>query len=193
LQVPCRERLPRLLPPDQKRPSRVCSQDDSRCGLLPGRRRRRTAQGVPPGGLVHHPVAWFYVYGAVAPTTGARFLREWPSLEADACPLLVDAFAPAVPDRLNRRRLDHSGAHPAQRLQWPEHVRDVRVPPDGPELNPSERVWRALQDALAWLHFPNLAAQQLSVETLLQADDASTLQALPGDAYLVEAIHALSA
>jgi DDE superfamily endonuclease len=57
---------------------RVFSQDDSRFGLLTVRRRRLTACGVQPGGAVQHVFAWFYVDGAVEPTTGARFFLELP-------------------------------------------------------------------------------------------------------------------
>jgi transposase len=129
----------------------------------------------------------------VAPTTGERFFLELPYLHAATFQIVVDAFAHACPDSLNVRLLDNSGAHTAQRLQWPEHVRCVRLPPYCPELNPIERVWRDLKDDLARLHCPNLDAQQLYVGDLLQAYDASALQALTGYAYLVDAINALSA
>jgi hypothetical protein len=54
------------------RPVRVFSQDESRFGLLTVRRRRLTARGVQPVGRVQHVFEWFYVYGAVEPTTGAN-------------------------------------------------------------------------------------------------------------------------
>ena len=60
-----------------------------------------------------------------------------------------------------------------------------------PELNPVERVWLDLKDALAWLQFPDLEAQQDSVATLLRVYQAATLQLLTGYTNLVEAIHAL--
>jgi transposase len=88
--------------------------------------------------------------------------------------------------------LDNSGAHTAQRLILPANVRLVFLPPYCPELNPIERVWRDLKDALAWLHFPNLDVQQDYLATLLLGYAGATLQALTGHPYLVEAIHALS-
>ena len=72
-------------------------------------------------------------------------------------------------------------------------MRLVFLPPDCPELPPIERVWRELKDDMAWQHFSHLAAQQDYVCDLLQAYEASTLQALTGYAYLMKAIHALSA
>ena len=169
------------------------SQDESRFGLLTVRRRRLTARGVQPVGSVQHLFEWFYVYGAVAPATGARFFLELPYLNAEGFQLFLDAFAQAFADSLNILLLDNSGAHTAQRLSIPANVRLVFLPPDCPELPPIERVWRELKDDMAWQHFSHLAAQQDYVCDLLQAYEASTLQSLTGYAYLMKAIHALSA
>jgi transposase len=172
---------------------RVFSQDESRFGLLTVRRRRLTASGVQPVGPVQHIFEWFYVYGAVAPTTGERFFLELPYLNAETFQLFIEAFADAFPDSLNLLLLDNSGAHTAQRLRWPENVRAVWLPPYCPELNPIERVWRDLKDDLAWEQFADLTAQLHHVGHLLQAYDAPTLQALTGYRYLVDAINALYA
>jgi hypothetical protein len=40
---------------------RVFSQDESRVGLLTVRRRRLTACGVQPVGLIQHTFEWFYM------------------------------------------------------------------------------------------------------------------------------------
>ena len=187
----CGERLREVIPPAKTPPVRVFSQDESRFGLLTIRRRRLTARGVQPVGSVQHVCAWGSGYGAVEPTTGARFCLELPYLNAAMFQLFVKAFAQAFPDSLNILLLDNSGAHTSSQLTRPENVRCVFLPPYCPELNPIERVWRDLKDALAWLHFPKLEAQQDHLASLLQAYEAATLQALTGYTYLVEAIHAL--
>jgi transposase len=92
---------------------------------------------------------------------------------------------------LNILRLDYSGAHTAQGPRWPEYVRYVRLPPYCPELNPIERVWRDLKDALAWRQFADLDAQQAYVGDLLCAYEATTLPSLTGYMYWVDAINAL--
>ena len=171
---------------------RVFSQDESRLGLLTVRRRRLTAHGVQPIGVIQHTFEWFYVDGAVAPATGEGFFLELPSLNADMFQLFVDAFAQAFPDSLNIWLLDNSGAHTAQRLRWPENVRCVWLPPYGPELNPIERLWRDLKDDLAWQPFTDLETQQDHISQMFQAYKASTLQSLTGYAYLVDAINALA-
>jgi transposase len=155
------------------------------------RRRRLTARGRQPVGSVQHVFEWFYVYGAVEPTTGERFFLELPYLNAESFQLFVETFAQAFPESLNLLLLDNSGAHTARHLTLPDNVRLVFLPPYCPELNPIERVWRDLKDALAWLHFPTLEAQQDYMATLLRAYEAATLQSLAGYPYLVEAINAL--
>ena len=112
-QATCRERLQQVIPPANTRPVRVFSQDESRVGLLTIRRRRLTAQGLQPIGVIQHTFEWFYVYSAVAPATGERFFLELPYLNADMFQLCVDAFAQAFPDSLNIVLLDNSGAHTA--------------------------------------------------------------------------------
>jgi len=169
----------------------VFSQDESRLGLLTIRRRRLSARGVQPIGRVQHVFEWFYVYGALEPTTGDRFFLELPYLNAENFQIFGDLFAQAFPDSLNLLLLDNSGVHTAQSLTLPDNMRVVFLPPYGPELNPIARVWRDLKDALAWLHITHLDQQQDSVAQLLQAYEAATLQALTGYTYLVEAIHAL--
>jgi transposase len=183
--------LQQVIPPANTRPIRVFSQDESRFGLLTVRRRRLTARGVQPVGAVQHVFEWFYVYGAVEPTTGDRFFLELPYLNTENFQIFLDLFAQAFPDSLNLLLLDNSGAHSAQQLTVPENVGLVFLPPYCPELNPIERVWRDLKDALAWLHFPTLDGQQDYVATLLRGYEVATLQALTGYPYLVEAIHAL--
>jgi hypothetical protein len=92
----------------------VFSQDESRVGLLTVRHRRLTASGIQPVGLIQHTFEWFYIYGAVDPTTGERFFL--PYLNADTFQLFIDAFAQAFPDSLNILLLDNSGAHTAHRI-----------------------------------------------------------------------------
>jgi putative transposase len=65
------------------------------------RRRRLTAAGIQPVGSIQHVFEWFYVYGAVAPTTGERFFLELPSLNAETFQLFLEAFAEAFPESLN--------------------------------------------------------------------------------------------
>ncbi len=179
------------IPPDNTRPIKVFSQDESRCGLLTIRRRRLTARGVQPLGTIQHLFDWCSVYGAVAPTTGESFFFELPHLNRINCQVVLDEFAQAFPDSLNLLVLDKSGGHTAKDLCLPENIRLVWLPPYSPELNPIERVWRAVKDQLAWQQCTDVAAQQAYVADVLCAYDAPTLQSFTAYSYFVDAVNAL--
>jgi hypothetical protein len=153
------------VPPPTTRPVRGLSPDERRGG---GRtnRRRLTAGGLPPVGRIPHVFAWGDVDGAVAPTTGDRFVLARPSLHADTCQLPRDAFGQAGPDRVHSGLVEHRGAHTAQRLRGPEHMRCVWLPPSGPERHPSERGWRDRKAPLAWPQVTDVEAQPDAVSAL---------------------------
>ena len=134
----------------------------------------------------------FYVYGAVAPTSGEHFFMELPALNAENFQLFVDTFGKSYPDTLNLLLVDNSGAHTAKKLRMPENVRLVFLPPYCPELNPIERFWRDLKDELAWKQFGTLELLREAVATLLCAYADQTVKSLTGYSYLLNAFYALS-
>lgn len=186
------ERLRAAIPATNTRPLKVFAQDESRFGLRTIRRRRLTARGVQPVGLTQHDFENFYVYGAIAPTTGNDFFLELPHRKSANFQVFLDAFAAAYPDTLNLVVLDNSRCHTAKDVRVPDNVRFVFLPPGSPELNPIERLWRDLKDRLAWLHFPDLSDQQDFVGALIRTYTPATIQSLTAYAYFVEAVHALS-
>jgi transposase len=185
------ERLRAAIPVTNTRPVKVFAQDESRFGLRTTRRRRLTARGVQPVGVTQHDFQNFYVYGAVAPSSGEDFMLELPELNSTNFQVFLDAFARAHPDTLHLRVLDNSRCHTAKAVQVPANVHFVFLPPYSPELNPIERLWRDLKDQLAWFHVPDLSDQQDFVGALLRAYTPTTIQSLTGYTYFVEAVHAL--
>ena len=106
--------------------------------------------------------------------------------------LFLERFGAAHPGTLNVLLVDNSRCHPTDALQIPANVRLVFQQPYAPELNPAERVWQALTDALAWQCFPNVAALQARVVELVQDWDAAMLQSLTAYPFIMDAVNALS-
>ncbi len=118
---------------------------------------------------------------------------ELPYLNSSTFQVFLDQFARTFHESLNILVLDKSGGHTAKRLLIPDNVRLVWLPPARPELNPIERVWRDLKDALAWQQFADLATQQEYVGDVIRNYDMATLQSLTSYAYFIEAVNALYA
>ena len=169
-------------------PSKVFAQDESRVGLFPIVRRRITACGVQPIATVTHTFDYFYLYGAVEPTTGDSFFLELPWLNTSAFQLWVDHFAEAFPQSFNILVLDNGAFHKAKALQWPSHIVPVFLPPYSPELNPIERLWRDVKDKLADGVARTLDELSTLTGHILQSYSQTALQSLTGYAYFVEAV-----
>jgi len=167
---------------------KVFAQDETRLGLLPVVRRRITTRGVQPLATVTYQFENFYLYGAVEPTTGASFFLELPYLNSRAFQQWLDGFAAAFPESLNLLVLDNGAGHKAKAVRWPSNVVPVFLPPYSPELNPIERLWRALKDKLADLSAPTLDALSDAVCAIIQHYAPVTLQSLTSFAYFVQAV-----
>ncbi len=166
--------------------------DESRLGLQTVRRRRLTARGTKPVGPCQHRFKNFYLYGAIAPRTGDGYFLGLPKLNAELFQVFLDAFARARPHTLNVLLVDNSRCHTAHALVLPANVILLFQPPYAPEVNPAERVWQALKDALAWQCFADLPALQARVVELVQAWDADMLRSLTAYPFIMDAMNALS-
>lgn len=166
--------------------------DESRLGLQTVRRRRITARGIQPVGTYQHAYSNFYLYGTIAPRTGDAYFLGMPTLSAAHFQLFLDRFAAARSQTLNILLVDNSRTHMAGNLCIPPNIKLLFQPPYAPELNPAERVWRALKDALAWQCFTDLAALQARVVTIVEAWASELLHSLTAYSYILDAMNALS-
>lgn len=169
-------------------PIKVFAQDETRLGLLPVVRRRMTACGVQPVATVTHQFDNFYLYGAVAPTSGASFFLELPYLNSRAFQVWLDGFAATLPESLNLLVLDNGAGHKATALRWPSNVVAVFLPPYSPELNPMERLWRDLKDTLADISAQTIEALSDAVCSVIQNYAPATLHSLTSFPYFVHAV-----
>jgi transposase len=90
------------------------------------------------------------LYGAIAPRSGDSYFLGLPKLTTVLFQRFLEEFAQARPRTLNVLLVDNNRCHTAQALHIPPNVILLFQPPYAPEVNPAERVWRALKDALAW-------------------------------------------
>jgi hypothetical protein len=167
---------------------KVFAQDDTRLGLLPIVRRRITACGVQPIATVRHTFDYFYLYGAVAPTTGASCFLELPPLNTQMFQVWVDGFAAAFPESFNILVLDNGAFHKAKAVRWPANTVPVCLPPSSPELHPIERLWRDLKDKLADRLATTLDELSDTVCACMQNSSNAPLKSLTSFPYFVPAV-----
>ena len=130
-------------------PVRRFFEDEARLGLHQSVTRRRiTAPGVKPVQPMLPRYEYFWLYGAVDPSTGESFFLEMPALDTPCFQAFLSEFSLAFPDTLNILVLDGAPPHASHELKIPDNVLLFSLPPYSPELNPVERVWLDLRARL---------------------------------------------
>jgi transposase len=157
---------------------------------MPITRGRITLSGVKPIQQKKPGYQNFYLYGAVEPSTGARFLLERDTLNSDGFQDFLDAFSSAYSRSLNVLILDNGRFHKANKLTIPENVRLIFLPPYSPELNPIERFWEDLKDHLAFDLHQTLSELKERVNEKLHSYTDEAVASLTGYQYLVDAASA---
>lgn len=169
------------------------AQDESRFGLQTLQRRRLTLPGVKPICPFEQAFENFWLCGAVQPNTGEVFVLELPATDGDCLQVFLDQFAAThaqEPGEIHALLMDNGGAHHAKALRWPPRVLPLYLPPYCPELNPIERWWQELKDALSNQLFGTLEALRTSLDRELAAwhQDPVRLCSLTSYPYLIDAL-----
>ena len=92
------------------------------------------------------------------------------------------------PDSLNILLIDNAAYHLAKRIDEPDNMVLLPIPPYSPELNPIERFWQDLKDKISDKSFKNLYQLQDRVDALIRRYSKKQLKSLTGYDYIVNAL-----
>lgn len=145
-------KLPRLLAAEQRaHPAaevELWAMDEHRVGLKPILRYVWAPEGERPQVVVRIGYEWLYVASYVHPESGRTSSWLLSGVDTEVDRLLLDAFAAEQGVGPEKRILlvrDGAGWH----QDSAEGVTPVTLPPYSPELNPTERLWPLVDEALA--------------------------------------------
>ncbi|WP_460414404.1 IS630 family transposase, partial [Thermus oshimai] len=130
--------------------------DEHRLGLKPLLRRVWARKGERPRAVVAHRYRWFYVCTFVEPETGESLSLLVDGMDTEVMGWVLREFRGWVGEGEAWVVLDRAGWHTSGRLEVPEGIRLVFLPPYSPELQPAERVWPLVNEAVANRYFATL-------------------------------------
>lgn len=139
----------------------VWAEDEHRLGLIPIVRRVWAPRGQRPTAASDRRYTWLYVYGLVRPTTGQSWWCLLPSMRTEAMSTALAAFAADEGIDATHRAVvvwDGAGGHTSTGLVVPAGIDLVPLPPYSPELQPAERLWPLVDEAIANHSFADLDA-----------------------------------
>ena len=90
----------------------------------------------------------FYFYTAVNPKTGAECSLLAPLVNAEWLSLFLQELSESLQSKKAFVIMDRAPWHKACHLKIPENIQIIFLPPYSPELNPVERLWQYIKDAI---------------------------------------------
>ena len=115
-------------------------------------RRVWTLKGQRPRALSSHNYEWLYVFGFVHPCTGRTEWMIMPEVSTGVMSIALGEFARAVGAGSRKNILlvlDQAGWHISNDLVVPAGIHLVFLPSYTPELQPAERLWPLINEAIA--------------------------------------------
>jgi hypothetical protein len=143
--------------PEDNCPVLLFAQDEGRFGRISDVRRAWSPLGTRPLAPRQLIRTYLYVFTAVCPALGkmTSLILPWANTE------MMNIFLRQVAEDFSNYFIlmitDQAGWHTSQKLELPENIRLIKLPPRSPELNPSEHIWEELREK----NFANKAFRNL--------------------------------
>ena len=143
--------------PEDNRPVLLFAQDEGRFGRISDVRRAWSPLGTRPQAPRQVIRSYLYVFTAVCPALGKMTSLILPWANTEMMNIFLRQVAEDFSDYFILMLTDQAGWHVSQRLQVPENIRLIKLPPRSPELNPAEHIWEELREK----NFANKALKDL--------------------------------
>ena len=131
----------------QKRKLRLFAFDEARFGLKSWHRRRWCPKGHRPPWVVQDKYEWLWLYSAVEPLTGESFSLYLPRLDGTCLQVFLNHLSTVHPADPLLLVMDQASSHRSTRVDWPDNLQPLLLPPYSPQLNPAERWFEELRKA----------------------------------------------
>jgi hypothetical protein len=143
--------------PEDNRPVLLFAQDEGRFGRISDVSRAWSPLGTRPKAPRQIIRTYLYVFAAVCPALGKMTSLILPWANTQMMNIFLRQVSEDFSDYFILMLTDQAGWHTSQKLEVPENIRLIKLPPRSPELNPAEHIWEELREK----NFANKALRDL--------------------------------
>ena len=115
-----------------------------------------TSRGVKPICQFQQVFKSTYLFGAFSPINGDSLELILPGCNGDNFQIFMNTLSDKKPEEFKIMVLDNGAFHKAKKLNIPENIALVFLPPYSPELNPAEKMWAKYKRQFSNLLFDSL-------------------------------------
>ena len=125
---------------------RVFFMDEARFGQQGTTTRVWAPKGSRPSAVKQTRYEWVYLYAAVEPASGESVALQAPHINTGTMSVFLGMLSAALREREHAVLImDQAGWHKSRKLDVPDTITVLYLPPYSPELNPVERLWGYLR------------------------------------------------
>lgn len=138
---------------------KVWAEDEHRIGLHPVNRRQWTPGEEVPIAPVNWKYVWSWLAGFVEPSSGEPYWWIIPKVNGYVFEQMLTDFAAHFGLGEKKRVIlvvDQAAFHTTDKVEVPEGIHLLFLPPKSPELQPAERLWPIANEAIANESFATL-------------------------------------
>ena len=129
------------------KPIEIWFQDEARIGQKNKITRRWARRGTRPSAPHDQRTRSTYIFGAICPARGTGAGLVLPRCNTATMALhLAEISQMVTPGAHAVLLLDQAGWHLSDKLDVPDNITLMPLPPKSPELNPVENVWQFMRD-----------------------------------------------
>jgi transposase len=129
------------------KPTEIWFQDEARIGQKNKITRRWARRGTRPSAPHDQRTRSTYIFGAICPAKGTAAGLILPRCNTAAMALhLAEISRTVTPGAHAVLLLDQAGWHLSAKLDIPDNITLMPLPPKSPELNPVENIWQYMRD-----------------------------------------------
>ena len=118
--------------------------------------RGLTAKGIQPVCNFQQVFEYTYLFGAFSPVTRDQFLLIMPYCIGETFQIFLNQFSEQNKNEYKIIVLDNGAFHKAKKLEIPDNIVLLFLPPYSPELNPAEKIWHHIKRKFTNKHFTKL-------------------------------------
>lgn len=148
---------------------RIWVADEMRYGLQPVTRRVWSLRGTRVVVPVHPRYEWAYCYGALEVAGGGAEFFYSPTVSLECSAHFLCQIGSSDPEATHVVIWDGAGFHQSEgQADIPANVRVLKLPAYSPELNPVEKLWDILKDAICNRLYPSVTELEASLTSVLK-------------------------
>ena len=148
-----------------------------------------SAKGVQPLTPYQHRFENTYLFGSYSPIDGDQFVWEINGLGTEIFEKYLNDFSKHNPNVFKIIIIDNASYHKSKKLNIPDNIFLLNIPPYTPELSPCEQVWQYIKQRYKNIVFKSMDDLKKWLHKFVVEMDSETIKSITSNHHFLNAFN----